>query len=122
MPACEQPPPDKKVFARSVGHELLVKHGKHKYYSREQITSSCRELGYVIDWHCWAMCLFMEPVEFNLYHESIGESCDLLEMKSQMVDAVTDGQSYSWFEMDLSWLEWPDIDMSDLFDFFDWTP
>jgi hypothetical protein len=40
-------------------------------------------------------------------------------MRSQMVSAVTDGASVSWFDVDFSWLEWPDFDFSGSFDGLD---
>jgi hypothetical protein len=40
-------------------------------------------------------------------------------MRAEMVSAMTDGASSSWFDIDTSWLEWPDIDLSSIFDFFD---
>ena len=120
MPTCDLSPSDKRAFGKAVGHDLLTHHGKSKYYTRDQITASCERLGYPVDWYCWAMCLFMLPSEFTSYHESIGESCDLVSMKSEMVAALTDGASSSWFDLDLSWLDWPDIDLSNIFDFFDW--
>jgi hypothetical protein len=40
-------------------------------------------------------------------------------MKAQMAHAITDGASDSWFDFDLSWLEWPDFDLPSIFDVFD---
>ena len=39
-------------------------------------------------------------------------------MKSEMLRAVATDHSAAWFDWDLSWLEFPDLDFS-LFDFFD---
>lgn len=39
-------------------------------------------------------------------------------MKSEMLSSVSTASDTSWFDIDLSWLEFPDIDFS-LFDFFD---
>jgi len=78
-----------------------------------------RRRNYVVDLDCWALALFSSPSEFRSYHDSIGEVCDLGEMKADMLSAVTDGASADWFSVDLSWLEWPDIDLSSIFDFFD---
>lgn len=72
-----------------------------------------------VDWHCWAMCVYSIAADFNAYHTSIGEICDYASMKSEMTSALTDGVSDSWFDADMSWLEWPDIDLSSIFDVFD---
>ncbi len=44
-------------------------------------------------------------------------------MKLDMLSSVSNGNELSWldFDIDLSWLEFPDIDWSifDFFDFFD---
>jgi len=39
-------------------------------------------------------------------------------MKSDMLSSVSNVTDSSWFDLDLSWLEFPDIDFS-LFDFLD---
>jgi hypothetical protein len=65
------------------------------------------------------MCLFASAADFNKYHASIGETCDYSAMKSEMAIALTDGASESWFDFDLSWLEWPELDLSSIFSFFD---
>jgi len=40
-------------------------------------------------------------------------------MKAEMVSAMTDGASTSWFDTDMSWLEWPDVDLSAIFESID---
>ncbi len=40
-------------------------------------------------------------------------------MKTEMTSALTDGASNSWSDLDLSWLEWPDIELPSIFDFID---
>lgn len=39
-------------------------------------------------------------------------------MKAEMLASVSSADDASWFDIDLSWLEFPDIDLS-IFDFFD---
>lgn len=65
------------------------------------------------------MCLYAAPADFAAYHRKTGETCNYLAMKTEMTSALTDGASDSWFDIDLSWLEWPDIDLSAIFDFLD---
>jgi hypothetical protein len=119
MPVCALAPSDKKKLGITLGTDLARKHGKQRYYSAKQVKDSARQLGFAIDWDCWGLSLFLSPEAFAHYHRAIGEVCDYVKMRSEMTAAVTDGASSSWFDVDLSWLEWPDIDLGDVFDIFD---
>lgn len=119
MTTCTLSPKDKKEYARDVGRILVKRHGKQKYYSPHRVKKASNDTKYAVDWHCWAMCLYTSPGDFTSYHDSIGESCDYASMKSEMAYAITDGASESWFDLDLSWLEWPDFDLPSIFDIFD---
>ena len=110
---------DKKQYAKDVGKILVQEYGKQKYYSPNRVKRASKKTKWDIDWHCWAMCLYTSPDDFNRYHKSIGESCDYASMKGEMAYAITDGVSESWFDFDLSWLEWPDFDVPSIFDIFD---
>jgi hypothetical protein len=71
------------------------------------------------DFCCWSHAAFNSHRDFDLFHQSLGESCDYASMKADMLASVsTVDEAPSWFDFDLSWLEFPDIDWS-LFDFFD---
>jgi len=120
MESCAFAPTDKKAYAKDVGEILVRKHGKKKFYSPEQVKKASAQSRYDIDWHCWAMCLFSSPLDFDAYHKSVGETCDYAAMKADMTSALTDGASDEWFDIDLSWLEWPDIELPSIFDFLDW--
>lgn len=121
MPTCKLQPDDKRAFAQAVGNDLLKHHGKRKSYSPSQVRDACDRLGFAADWHCWAMALYCAPADFAAYHEAIGEVCDQASMKSEMAAALTDGASEAWFDVDLSWLDWPDVDLSGIFDFVDFS-
>jgi hypothetical protein len=110
---------DRKAYVTDVGEILVKNHGKKKFYSPEQVKNASKQTKYEVDWHCWAMCVFSSPTDFNAYHESVGENCDYGSMKEEMTSLLTDGQSDSWFDLDLSWLEWPDVELPSIFDFFD---
>lgn len=112
---------EKQSLGVIIGNDLAKTHGKMKYYSQEQIKASLRRNDYAIDFDCWAYCLFMDHQSFDDYHRSIGEQCDYLSMKESMVASLTQNASDSWpdFDFDLSWLEWPDINLSSIFDFID---
>ena len=112
-------PSEKKAYGIEVGQILVRDYGKQKFYSSKQVQNASRQSKQSIDWHCHAMCLFTSPIEFKSYHDSIGENCDYEAMKADMSSAMTDGASDSWFDLDMSWLEWPDIELPSIFDIFD---
>lgn len=119
MNSCALSPTDKKAYAKDVGQILVHKYGKQKFYTPRQVKQASSQSRYTVDWHCWAMCLYSSPADFNDYHAATGENCDYAAMKAEMATALTDGASESWFDFDLSWLEWPDFDLPSIFDIFD---
>ncbi len=42
-------------------------------------------------------------------------------MKTELLTDLASGASFSIFDLDLSWLEWPNIDISAIFDWFDFS-
>jgi hypothetical protein len=112
---------EKKKLAQRVGKDLTKRHGQKKFYSVREIGDALRRLDERVDLHCWAYCFFSNATDFAFYHASRGEACDYAAMKADMLDAVSNGASGSWFDPDLSWLDWPDFDFSGLFDFLDWS-
>jgi hypothetical protein len=119
MTSCSASPPDKKAYGKEVGEILVRDHGKKSFYSIDQVKNALSQSAYGMDWSCWAFCLYTSASDFKAYHDSIGETCDYASMKSEMTSAITGGASDSWFDLDLSWLEWPDIELSSIFDFLD---
>lgn len=119
MAACELKPSDKRQFIGEVGEELVRAHGKKKYYKPSEIRKAADRRGYPIDIHCWAMSVFSTPEDFKDLHETSGEACDYVAMRAEVIGDLADGNSFSLPDLDLSWLEWPDIDLSSLFDWFD---
>ena len=122
MPACHLEPEDKKAFIGAVGEELVRSRGKRKYYKPSQVRSAAERLGYPVDIHCWAYCIFSSPQDFQAVHDAAGEACDYAAMKASVLSELAPSGSYSWLDIDLSWLEWPDIDLSSVFDWFDFSP
>ena len=123
MPACALKPEDKRAFISDVGKELVQRHGKKKYYKPDDIGRAATARGYAIDIHCWAYCIFSSPEDFRALHEAAGEVCDYLSMKTEVLADLAGGTSaFSLLDLDLSWLEWPDINLSQIFDWFDWSP
>lgn len=122
MPACELAPADKRAFISAVGEDLVWKHGKKKYYRTDDIGGSVAACGYPVDIACWAYCIFSSPDAFKALHDAAGEVCDYAAMKAEVLSELAQGGVFSWVDLDLSWLEWPDIDLSGIFDWFDFTP
>src|SRR5689334_13756455 len=120
MKACKTAPPDRRDFGKRVGDNLLKRHGKKRFYTIDQVRDSVVASQFPLDWDCWAFSLFTSRQDFDSYHRAMGKVCDYSAMRGEMIGALTD-TSFSLFDLDLSWLEWPDIDLSGIFDFFDFN-
>ena len=118
MPACAISPSDRRRQVRLVGSDLLKNYGRKQFYSIEQVKAANRRQAIPLDVSCWSYAAFSSNEDFTAYHRALGEACDYVSMKSEMLASVSDASDTSWFNFDLSWLEFPDIDFS-LFDFFD---
>jgi hypothetical protein len=118
MPACAISPADRRRQVRLVGNDLLKNNGKKPYYTVQEVKNANRRQGIKYDFACWSHATFNSHTDFDTYHKSIGETCDYVSMKGEMLSSVSDAADTSWFDIDLSWLEFPDIDFS-LFDFLD---
>lgn len=121
MPACHLKPADKKAFIGDVGKRLVGTYGKKKYYEPSQVKKAATDCGYPIDIHCWAYCFYSSPDAFSALHQAAGEACDYVAMKTELLTDLASGSSFSLLDVDLSWLEWPDIDLSSIFDWFDFS-
>lgn len=115
---CAISPVDKKAQAKRVGDDLVRHYGKRKFYTVEQVREANRRKAIGIDVACWSHAMFNSHSDFDRLHEAAGDACDYVAMKSQMLRAVATAESGTWFDWDLSWLEFPDLDIS-IFDFFD---
>ena len=118
MPACAISPKSKQEQAKKVGNDLIKHYGKKPYYSVEQVKASNKRQNIDIDLGCWSHAMFNSHTDFDIYHHAIGEVCDYAAMKSKMLDSVSNVHSESWFDFDLSWFDFPDIDWS-FFNFLD---
>jgi hypothetical protein len=115
---CAISPRDKQQQAKLVGDDLIKHHGKRKFYSVQQVRDANERCNIPIDYACWSHSLFNTHFDFDRIHSGIGEACDYLAMKKEMLTSISISDSSSWFDFDLSWLEFPDIDWS-IFDIFD---
>lgn len=118
MAACAQSPGDKRAQAKAVGDDLVRNYGKKPYYTVDEVKAANRRQKIDVDFCCWSHALFNSHADFDSHHRAIGEQCDYAGMKAEMLQSVSATPDGSWFDMDLSWLEFPDIDFS-IFDFFD---
>jgi hypothetical protein len=118
MPACHLAPKDKKALIDHVGKELVQRHGKRKYYEPSTVRRAAEVLGYPVDIHCWAYCIFTSAEDFKALHDAAGETCDYVKMKAEILADLAGGP-FDWIDIDLSWLEWPDINLGGIFDWFD---
>lgn len=118
MTACALSPRDKRRQVTRVGNDLVKHHGKRRYYTIQEVKDANRRQGIDLDLACWSHAAFNSHGDFDAYHRSIGEACDYAAMKADMLSSVSDASDSTWFDIDLSWLEFPDIDWS-IFDFFD---
>ena len=121
VPPCHVAPRDKKAMISAVGQELVRRHGKKKYYKPAEVRSAANSCGYGNDVHCWAYSIYITPEDFIELHRLTGEACDYAVMKAQVLSDLATSGSFLPLDLDLSWLEWPDIDVSCLFDWFDFT-
>lgn len=118
MPACAMKPEDRRHQVKVVGEDLVRHHGRKPFYSVEEVKAANRRQKVDFDVACWSHAVFNSHGDFDAYHRSLGEDCDYVSMKAEMLSSVSTAPDTSWFDLDLSWLEFPDIDWS-LFDFFD---
>ena len=119
MPVCNISPADRRQQTRAVGVDLLRNYGRKQFYNVEEVKKANQRQKIDFDFACWSHAAFNSHKDFDSYHQSIGENCDYISMKSDMLSSVSTSVDSSWFDMDLSWLEFPDIDFSafDLLDF-----
>lgn len=115
---CAISPRDKQAQAKRVGDDLLQHHGKRRFYSVQHVRDANQRCRIQPDVACWSYALFNTHEDFDRLHAAVGEACDYLAMKQQMLESLSLGHTASWFDLDLSWLDFPDLDWS-IFDLFD---
>lgn len=119
MTTCSISPSDRRHQVSVVGSDLVRHYGKKENYSIQEVKNANRRQGINVDVVCWSHAVFNTHTDFDLYHETLGETCDYASMKSDMLSSVSKADiavDASWFDIDLSWLSFPDLDFS-LFDF-----
>lgn len=107
---------EKVALGKAVGEELLRRDGRKRFYSAREVKAAATWAGYPPDQHAWAMALFMTPADFTAYQRTVGETCNYVVMKRDMLAALTDEASQAWFDIDLSWLDWPEAVRASVFE------
>lgn len=118
MRACAIAPSDRRDQVKRVGDDLVRHYGKKPYYTVQEVKDSNRRCSIGGDFGCWSHATFNSHQDFDAFHQAIGEQCDYAAMKREMLSSVSDCTDTLGFDIDLSWLEFPDIDWS-IFDFLD---
>jgi len=85
-------PVDKKEFGISIYKKLYETYGYKNYYDISQISKTVEHLGYPKSWECWALVAFMLPANVGEYFRSQGLVLDVVEMKRQLIRAMTNGK------------------------------
>jgi hypothetical protein len=117
--ACSIKPEDRRTQLKLVGNDLIKNYGKKKYYSVMEVKNANKRQGVSLDVGCWSHAFFNSHGDFDDFHRKMGEECDYVALKSEMLTSLSlPVESSSLFDIDLSWLELPNVDFS-VFDFFD---
>ena len=120
MSTCDRKPPDTKTFITSVGHELTAKHGKRPHYDVPSVADAVASAGFPLDFACWAYCIFLRPDDFNSLHAAAGETCNYAAMHAEVLADLAGAAPSSLFDL-ANW-DLPGIDVTSVFDLFDFTP
>jgi len=114
--SCTPSPINKKEYIRDLGKILVEENGKKKYYKPEEVKTAHKKSKWYdgVDFTCWAMSTFSSHSDFDTYHEQTGESCDYIEMKSEMLSGLSISQNSDWIDIpdidiDASWLDFGNV-------------
>lgn len=89
--SCSIEPTDKKEFGINVYKKLHELYGMKNHYEIPEIQNSLDILEYPSAWECWALVAFMLPANISEYLRTKGTPMNVLEMKREIVRAMTDG-------------------------------
>jgi hypothetical protein len=88
MRACTISPANRKKQVQLVGNDLVKNYGKKKYYTVEEVKAATKRQNIDLDYACWSHAVFNTHGDFDAYHQAMGESCDYVAMKSEMLSTV----------------------------------
>jgi len=89
--SCNIEPTDKKAFGINVYKKLRELYGIKNHYDIPEIQNSLEVLEYPASWECWALVAFMLPANVGEYLRANNTPMDVLEMKREIIRAMTDG-------------------------------
>jgi hypothetical protein len=108
---CSPAPSNKKEYISDLGKILVKDYGKKKYYKPEEVKKAHKQSAWGgLDFSCWGMSTFSSHSDFDKYHQEVGEPCDYVSMKTEMLQglAITDSFHLSdlpEIDLDASWLD-----------------
>ena len=88
-------PTNKKSFGIDVYKKLNEMFGQKNYYDVVEIETAIASLEYRIEYSCWAFVAFMLPANVGEYFRTKGTPLNILEMKRELILAMTDGERNS---------------------------
>lgn len=112
---CSPAPTNKKKYIEDIGKILIEENGKKKYYKTEEVKKAHKKSKwYENDFACWGMSTYSSRSDFEKHHEESGEICDYSEMKTEMLNGLSDTPISDWTEIpdldiDASWLDFGEI-------------
>ena len=114
--SCTKAPVNKKEYITDIGNILVKEYGKKKYYKPAEVKKAHEKSNWYdgLDFFCWGMSTFSSHLEFDLYHKKIGETCNYIEMKKEMLEGLTISSAFDWLDipdldLDVSWLDFETI-------------
>ncbi|HAT69468.1 hypothetical protein [Croceibacter atlanticus] len=109
---CHKIPDQKQDYLKDIGTLLVKEHGKQQHYKPKQIKEAHNNSKWAsqLDFSCWAMSIFSTKNDFDIYHEKVGEVCDYISMKAEMLKGVSGATAEQWstipdMDLDASWLD-----------------
>lgn len=113
--SCTPAPEKKREYITDIGKILVRDNGKKKYYKPEEVKKAHKKSRWYdyADFSCWAMSSFSSHEDFDSYHEQTGETCDYVEMKTEMLGGLSVSPNPDWrtipeTDIDASWLDFGD--------------
>ena len=88
-------PINKKEFGIDVYEKLNTLYGQKDYYDVVEIQTAIEGLEYPKAYSCWALVAFMLPANVGEYFRTKGTPLNILEMKRELILAMTDGERNS---------------------------
>lgn len=90
-----------RSYIQELPRLLRKDYGISKSYTSAQVIKTIERSGLNSDYSCYALSMFSDRMEFERYHESLGESCDYIELRSEVASSHFGGNPhFSFSSMD----------------------